>query len=72
MGDAFGTGDYELAEGLLAQLVDVSRSGKVATAREVNFMLAVVAGISPKDETEALLAVQMSAIHNSTMVAADG
>lgn len=33
-------------------------------------MLAVVAGISPKDETEALLAVQMSAIHNPTMVAA--
>src|SRR5262245_13983918 len=33
-------------------------------------MLSVVQGISPKDETEALLAVQMAAIHNATIVAA--
>ena len=33
-------------------------------------MLAVVAGINPRDETEALLAAQMAAIHNATMVAA--
>jgi hypothetical protein len=51
-------------------LTDVSRSGKVATQQELNFMLSVVAGISPRDETEALLAAQMAAIHNATMVAA--
>src|SRR5262245_40276468 len=33
-------------------------------------MLSVVQGISPKDETEALLAVQMAAIHSATIVAA--
>jgi len=33
-------------------------------------MLSVVRGISPRDETEALLAAQMAAIHNATMVAA--
>ena len=37
---------------------------------ELNFMLSVVAGINPRDETEALLASQMAAIHNATMVAA--
>ena len=62
LADAFGTGDYEFAHGLLTELTDVSRSGKVATRQELNFILSVVRGISPRDEqTEALLAVQMAA-----------
>jgi hypothetical protein len=70
LADALGTGDYEFAAGLLTQLTDVSRSGKVATKQELNFMLSLVRGINPKDETEALLAAQMAAIHNATMVGA--
>ena len=70
LADALGTGDYEFAAGLLTQLTDVSRSGKIATKQELNFMLSLVRGINPKDETEALLAAQMAAIHNATMVAA--
>jgi hypothetical protein len=70
LADALGTGDAEFATGLLTQLVDASRSGKAATKRELDFMLALVRGINPKDETEALLATQMAAIHNATMVAA--
>jgi len=70
LADALGTGDFELAVGLLAQLADVSRSGRIATKEELNFMLSVVAGINPSDETEALLAAQMAAIHNATMAAA--
>ena len=70
LADALGTGDYEFAAGLLTQLTDVSRSGKVANKQELNFMLSLVRGINPKDETEALLAAQMAAIHNATMVAA--
>ena len=70
LADALGTGDYEFAAGLLTQLADVSRSGKVTTKQELNFMLSLVRGINPKDEMEALLAAQMAAIHNATMVAA--
>ena len=33
-------------------------------------MLSLVRGINPRDETEALLACQMAAIHNATLVAA--
>ena len=54
----------------LLELADVSRSGKVTTKQELNFILSIVQGINPKDETEALLAAQMAAIHNATMVAA--
>jgi hypothetical protein len=70
LADALGTGDLDFAAGLLTQLTDVSRSGKVATKQELNFMLSLVRGINPRDETEALLAAQMAAIHNATMVAA--
>jgi hypothetical protein len=70
LADAFATGDFEFAGGLLTQLTDASRSGKIATKQELKFMLSVVAGINPRDETEALLAAQMAAIHNATMMAA--
>jgi len=70
LADALGTGDFDFAAGLLAQFTDVSRSSKVATKQELDFMLSVVRGISPRDETEALLAAQMATIHNATMVAA--
>jgi hypothetical protein len=70
LADALGTGDTDLATGLLAQMADASRSGKVPTKPALDFTLSVVRGIDPKDETEALLAVQMAAVHNATMVAA--
>jgi hypothetical protein len=33
----------------------------------LNFMLAVVKGVEPKDQVEAMLAAQMAAVHNATM-----
>jgi hypothetical protein len=33
----------------------------------MDFMLAIVKGIEPKDQVEALLAAQMAAVHNATM-----
>ena len=68
--NALGTGNVGLALGLLAQLTDVSRTGTEAKAAELDFMLRLVQGIGPQDEIEALLAVQMAAIHNATMTAA--
>jgi hypothetical protein len=40
------------------------------TKEELNFLLSVVRGIYPRDETEALIAVQMAAIDNATMAVA--
>jgi hypothetical protein len=68
--NAFGTGSSHFVSGLLGQLADVSRRGAEVKSTELDFMLTVVRGIAPRDETEALLAVQMSAIHNATLAAA--
>lgn len=35
--------------------------------RGLNFLLAVVKGIEPTDQVEAMLAAQMAAVHNATM-----
>ena len=68
--NVFGTGSSHFASGVLGQLADVSRTGAEVKSSELDFMLTVVRGIGPKDETEALLAAQMAAIHNATMSAA--
>ena len=68
--NAFSTGSSHFASGLLGQLADVSRTGNEVKSTELDFMLTVVRGIAPRDETEALLAAQMAAIHNATMAAA--
>src|SRR5262249_6846958 len=70
LADVFGSGDFDLASGLMGQLSDAGRLGKLPTTQELDFMLRLVRGIGPKDETEAMLACQMAAIHNATMAAA--
>lgn len=68
--DALGSGDSTFADVLLNQLANVARMGGKLTARELNGVLAMVRGIGPRNPTEAMLAAQMAAIHNATIVAA--
>jgi hypothetical protein len=57
----------DFLNGFLAQLANVGTKGRVVDESELNFMLAVVKGIEPRDQVEAMLAAQMAAIHNATM-----
>ena len=68
--DSLGTSDPVFAEALLHQLSHVARVGKELTAHDLNTTLAIVHAIGPRDPTEALLASQMVAIHQATMMAA--
>ena len=65
--EALGTGEPDFLHGLLEQLVNVGTKGRVVDERGLNFMLAVVKGVEPKDQVEAMLAAQMAAVHNATM-----
>ena len=67
---AFGTANGEFAEGLIKQLADVVGKGKVPNEDDLNYMIAMVQCIAPRDETEAMLAAQMAAIQNAMMTAA--
>jgi hypothetical protein len=64
---ALGTTSHDFAFGLLNQLAQASSKGSKADEDGINFMLAVIAGIEPRDEIEAMLAAQMAAVHMATM-----
>jgi hypothetical protein len=67
--DALGTSDFGFADGLLGQLLNVTPYDREApvNATTANAALAAVAGIGPRDETEAMLAAQMVATHAAAM-----
>ena len=64
---AIGTADGEFYSGLLSQLVNVGSPGREPDEAGTNFMLAIVKGIEPRDQIEAMLAAQMGAVHLATM-----
>jgi hypothetical protein len=65
--EALGTADPYFLDGVLGQLANAGTQGRAVDERGINFMLAVVKGIEPKDQVEAMLAAQMAAVHNATM-----
>lgn len=69
--EAIGTADQDFYSGLLSQLANAGSQGSQGRGvdeKGLNFMLAVVKGIEPRDQIEAMLAAQMAAVHMSTMI----
>jgi hypothetical protein len=64
---ALGTTSYDFSCALLDQLAHASSKGAKVDEDGINFMLAVIAGVEPRDEIEAMLAAQMAAVHTATM-----
>lgn len=64
---ALGTTNPYFVQGLLTQLANAGSKGQKPDQDGINFMLAVVKGIEPKDEIEAMLAAQMAAVHMASM-----
>lgn len=67
---ALGTTNYEFYTGLLHSIINAAKDGGKVTNQAVNFIASVVVGAAPRDEFEAMLAVQMAAIHNATITTA--
>jgi hypothetical protein len=66
--DAFGSTSRPFAERCLLDLINVARPFKKgASADDANVALAVVDGIKPENEIEAMLAVQMLGTHATAM-----
>ena len=64
---SIGTNDRDFWGGILRQLGDVASDGKQPSETKLNFMLAVMQGIQPRDQVEAMLAAQMAAVQMATM-----
>ena len=67
---ALGLSDPVLCNRIVLDLVGLAANGNDLSEVELNRMLAVVRGIGPTDAVEALLAVQMAAVHDASMRAA--
>jgi len=61
--EAFGTADAGFTNALVGQLARAQGGDE----SQINFMLAVIAGIKPNDQLEAMLAAQMAAVHMAMM-----
>jgi len=65
--EALGTDELDFLDGIVGQLANVGTKGRDVDERGLNFMLAVVKGIEPKDQVETMLAAQMATVHSATM-----
>jgi ribosomal protein L12E/L44/L45/RPP1/RPP2 len=63
--EAIATTDADFFVGFVNQLAEAG-GGEVDEQR-LNFLLAVVKGIKPRDQMEAMLAAQMAAVHTAAM-----
>jgi hypothetical protein len=69
--DSFGTTEEPALDLLLGELVNVIHTNvtQPISAAAVNGLVALIHGIKPRDEVEAMLAVQMIATHHAATVA---
>jgi len=67
---ALGTADIDFLMGLLGQISNAGSRGRELDPVGVDFMLAVIKGIQPRDQVEAMLASQMAAVHMASMTLA--
>ena len=65
--ESLGTGDVTFLNGFLSQVSNAAVKGKEADPEALNFMVATIAGMEPKDHVEAMLAAQMATVHAATM-----
>ena len=65
-----GTCDPDFMVGVQGQVAAIGAHGRTIDEGASNFLLSVVRGVQPRDELEAMLAVQMGAIHQATMMMA--
>ena len=65
-----GTCDPDFMAGVQGQIATIGAHGRKIDEGASNFILSVVRGVQPRDELEAMLAVQMGAIHQATMMMA--
>jgi len=62
-----GTADLDFYNGLVNQLANAASTRQKVSERTLNFMLAVIKDIKPRDQVETMLAAQMAAVHLAIM-----
>jgi hypothetical protein len=64
---AIGTNEPDFHAGILPQIAQASTRREKVDEVALNFIIAVIKGIEPRDQLETMLAAQMGAVHMLTM-----
>ena len=64
---SLGSTDEAFADALVSQLISSTSGREMANPKTFGFAMAVVQGIEPRNELEAMLAAQMAMVHIATM-----
>jgi hypothetical protein len=70
LANAVGSADHDFVNGIVRQLSNTSYDGEKVDVGKLNFKLAVIKGIAPRDQLEAMLAAQMAEVHVASMILA--
>lgn len=65
--ESIGSTDLNFMDGFIRQVINVGSQGSEPDENGMNFILSMVRGIEPRDQLEAMLALQMAAVHNATI-----
>ena len=68
--ESLGTVSADFVQGLMDQVAILSRTDGQVSEDRVNFTLAFINGMEPRNEAEAMLALQMATVHSATINAA--
>jgi hypothetical protein len=70
LAESLGTASGDFAIGILNQISALSRQDGKVSEEQLNFLLSVIEGTEPRNEMEAMLALQMGVVHLASMKAA--
>jgi hypothetical protein len=69
--ETLATTDFDFANGLLSQLIQMGTRRGSFNEHEANFMLSTIRVLAPRDPLETMLIAQMSSVHNAIMKLGD-
>jgi hypothetical protein len=65
----FGSQDPDFVFELVRQVANATRNSQLPDEEGIKFMMAVIKGLKPRDQTEAMIGAQMAAVHSAMMTA---
>ena len=69
--EAFGSQDPDFVFELLRQVANTTPNSRSSDEQGIKFMMSVIRGLKPRDQTEAMIGAQMAAVHSAMMTAAN-
>jgi hypothetical protein len=69
--EAFGSQDPDFVFELPRQVANTTSNSRCSDEQGIKFMMSVISGLKPRDQTEAMIGAQMAAVHSAMMTAAN-